>query len=498
MSNAAAGLGRRAVMNTAAVALGSNLAALGRLVAIALVARQSGSGVLAAYGVLIEVLRIAEGVLDFGASEVFVREIGRRPGESRRLLRVLAALKIVQLPVAAGVLAAGMAIFVVGGDSAAAGAEVQAGGAGVVSLAAFGVVLACRVPFRVSLSMHREVAAELLGVATLVALTATAARGAGLAGVMWAYAASRVVFGVACAGLGWRSAPLSVAGVSGRDLAWAARSCAVIGVSGLIVVVYQAMDLLLLDRVLVGEGAAEQTAAFIAGQRLGWPVLLGLSALGGTLYSVLAAAWPHDRAGFDGACQRGLDAVFVLAGFPVAALFCGGVFLVGLIEGDLGETGATVAWLTGLLCLAKAVGMTIGPALFIVNKQRLVFVMLVCGLVVKGAAVWWGATRFGAVGAAGASLAVETLCIAAPGVWLVSRHTGFRPAWGVPVRAMVCMAVVCGGVRAALAADTVLAVVVAPAAYGVLLVLTRTVRPAEIAGLLRRGSRGGVGPGDAL
>src|SRR5271165_1757662 len=102
-------LGRRFVRNSAALAIGWNINAVGRLVAAALVVRTLGVEVFGEYALLVVWLTIAEWILDFGTVEVFVREANQEPAQRSRLVRIFLALKIVQVPVAVLVLAAGLA-----------------------------------------------------------------------------------------------------------------------------------------------------------------------------------------------------------------------------------------------------------------------------------------------------------------------------------------------------------------------------------------------------
>ena len=479
--------GRRALLNTAAVAVGSNLAALGRLVVIALIARQSGEVALSQFAVLIELFKLAEGVLDFGASEVFVREINQRPSESRKLMRVLTATKMVQLLPAFGVLALGVLLFL---DDPVLREPGLIGG---ISLIAYAAVLIFRVPFRAGLSMYREMIAELLSVGTMIILVLTVARGASITTLIWAYIANRLVFGALCTALGIGRFKPSISGVTKSELAWAANSLAVIGVAGFIVGLYQGLDLLLLQKLIPDGTESIETAYFVTGQKLAWPVLMALVAVGGTLYSVIAAAWPHDKPRFNRSCQLGVDAVFLLAGIPVTILFASGAFLSGLIDADLAEGGAGVAGPIALLCVSKAVSMTVGPALFIVHKQRWVLAMLLIALPAKAAAitavVYLAPTLEspigGASGVAWASLFVETLFVTIPSLVLVYRFTGFAASWWIPCRAAVCAVIAITTTLAFFEQSDMIAGVLAPALYLVLLIATRTADPFQLIAALR-------------
>jgi len=475
--------GRRALLNTAAIAAGSNLAAFGRLVVIALIARRSGEATLAQYAVLIELFKLAEGLLDFGSTEVFVREINQRSSKRRTLLRILTATKLIQILPAFAVLAAGLWIVVEDPQLT------RPGLLGGLALLAYAAVLIFRVPFRAQLSMHRELLAELISVGLLIALVLHVAPDASITTIIWAYVTSRLLFGGLCVLFGLNAFAPSIAGVSREDLAWASKSLVVIGVAGFVVVLYQTIDLLLLQRLVAGGADSIETAYFASGQKLAWPVLMALTAVGGTLYSVIASAWPDDRPRFNRACQSGLNAVFLLAGVPIAMIFAGGEFLVGLIDSDLASGGAAVARPVALLCLAKAVTMTIGPALFIVHKQRYVLLMLLVALLAKIAAILAVAPSFGATGVAWVSLSVEFVFTVIPGVALVRHFTGFRPSWWTPAGAIVAAAAAIAATPMLVQDQSLAAVLLAPTLYVALALALCGRQVLEPISMLRRDRR---------
>jgi O-antigen/teichoic acid export membrane protein len=230
---------------------------------------------------------------------------------------------------------------------------------------------------------------------------------------------------------------------------------------------------------------------------------MGLAAIGSTLYSVLAAHWPHDRAAFERSCQRGLEAVFVLGGVAVATVLAGAEFFTGLLGAELVPAGTALRVLT-ILALAKAFSMTLGPTLLVVKAQAQVLKLILIATAAKAVVLAVVAPKFGFMGVAWGALTVEVCAVVVPSIFIIKRLTGVSVKWRTPLYAL--------GVSAA---SVLLAVMLFPAGsvyaaaaagvFYVLLVLANgTVNPSEIRMLLRRApvgepavtTAGGDSPGD--
>ena len=71
-----------------------------------MIVRRYGADTFGEYAIMIALLQVAEGVADFGTTEVFVRDVSRDPGKATWYLRVLTAAKALQVPAAFAVLVA--------------------------------------------------------------------------------------------------------------------------------------------------------------------------------------------------------------------------------------------------------------------------------------------------------------------------------------------------------------------------------------------------------
>ena len=470
-------LGPRVLRNTAVQAIGRNLIALARMVTIAVIVRQYGADTFGEYAIMIALLQVAEGVADFGTTEVFVRDVARRPEQAHRYMRVLTAAKLLQVPAAFSVLAA--AVYLIGYPTHLAEAVLLAG----IGLVFFAGVTVYRVIFKATLSMERELLPELASVLFMIALVAAVADGS-LLTIALCHLASRAVFFAGCYALGRNRFRPSIAGVTRADVFSGLAGSAAIGAAGFLVMVYEALDVLFLSRL----ATAGDVALYSGAQRLAWPLLMALAAVGGSMYPLLASLWPNSPAEFARTCQRGLTGMLTVGGLALGTGLAGAEFFLGLLGPGMSD-GAGAFRILLLLCVSKAVSMTIGPALLVVKAQRSILLLVAMALVAKAAAIAPVASGFGYVGVAWAALAVDVLFVELPALYLVHRHTGFHPDWRVASKiagAVAAAALLPGMV---LPQGSLAAACAAACIYTAVVFLTRAVTTAEIGRLVKRGSR---------
>jgi O-antigen/teichoic acid export membrane protein len=222
-----------------------------------------------------------------------------------------------------------------------------------------------------------------------------------------------------------------------------------IGAAGLLLVVYEALDVVLLSRM----AATADVAYYSGAQKFAWPLLMALSAVGTTFYSVVASHWPHSRAQFEAACQRAFDTVVLLAAIPLCSILAGAEFFMGLLGPEL-VPAAPALRLLALLCVAKAISMTVGPVLYIVHAQGLLLRLVALALGLKAVLVLAVAPGFGFMGAAAVGLALEVL-FAGVTVHLAWKRTGYRVQWRTALRAGFIVAVSAGAALVAVSSSLV-------------------------------------------
>jgi O-antigen/teichoic acid export membrane protein len=450
------------------------LIALGRLAVAGLIVRSYGTGIFAEYSLIFSILAIAEWFLDFGTTQVFVREICKEPENEQRLLRMMTAAKIVQILAAA----AALVIFLIALRYPPG--ILQAGLIGGGSLLFFAGVLIYRVRFQAALTMEREVASELISVIAMIPLIAAVhTNGGGLSALFVCHVISRAIFFALCFLLGKRAYKLSIKGVTWSDVRWSVRSSLAIGAIGFLVGIYEAVDLLLLSKL----ANLTDVGYYSGAQRLIWPLLLGLSSIGATLYPVAARHWPDARTRFEEACQRGLDTVLVLAGFVLCATLSGAEFFMSLLGPGL-VAAAPVLRIFSLLCFVKVVTSTLGPILYVVHAQKQALKFIGTALVVKIVLISLLVRHMGYMGVAYATLGVEICFAAIPTIYLLRRLAGYRIRWKTPLQVITIALIAAAAPRLVGTTTGLASAITAMLLYSSLIFLVGAVRISQVQALL--------------
>jgi O-antigen/teichoic acid export membrane protein len=464
----------KALKNTTAQVIGRNLVAVSRLVLAGIIVRAYGRVTFGQYSLVFGILSIVEWIVDFGATEVFVREICRRPERRVRLLRMMAAAKFLQVPAAFAVLAAALLAMRYPFEIFRAG---LVGGASVIFFAG---VLTYRVIFKAGLMIEREVAAELLSVLAMIPLVELAYRhGGGLIALMCCHFVSRGIFFLGCFMLGRNQYIPSVTGVRWKEIRWTLQASSAIGVIALLAGIYETLDILILSKL----GTLSEVAFYSGAQRFTAPLLLALSSVGATLYPIAASYWPNEPQEFGRACQRGLDTVMVLAGLALCSVMAGAEFFMGLLGGDL-QAGAPVLRILVLLCFVKAVTSTIGPILYIVHAQRNLLRFIAVTMAVKLVVICLLARPFGYLGVAVGSLVIEVFLATLPVVYLFQRFSRLHIQWHIPLK-IAAIALAAGLAPRLLSINGLSAAIAAPLLYTPAVFFTGAVRFADLQMILR-------------
>ncbi len=467
----------RILRNTGAQMFGRVVIALLRLVVAAIIVRVFGAGTFGEYALVFSLLAFAEWIVDFGTTEIFVREVAREPAREPALLRIVTALKLVQVPLATVTLALG--VLVLGYPEHV----VQAALVGGMSLAFYAGILVFRVTFKAHLALEREVAAEAVSVvAMIVMVLATVRLGGGLVALVAADVASRAIFLALCMAFGRRKFALSVKGVTAADMKWGATISMTVGVIGLLVAAYEMVDLLLLSKL----ATTVELGYYSSAQRLLWPAFLALASIGGTLYPITARYWPAERTRFTDACQRGLDAVVVLAGVAISSVLAAAEFYLGLLGPDL-VAGAPALRLLSLLVFIKAISSTLGPVLFVVHAQRQTLFFIVVAVAMRAVAIALLVGRFGYLGAAYGAILVELAFGAAPTVYLLRKYGELHLRWTASLKVALAIAAAAGASAALLPGASLAAAALAPIVFLAGAAALGALKIADVRLLLKRG-----------
>lgn len=469
-------IGWKLFKNTSVLAVGRNINALCRLVVVGLIARSFGVDTFGAYSLIIALLTIAEWILDFGTTDVFVRDAVRNPQQMPHLRRVLIAFKLVQIPIAMFILISMLLAMRYPPD------VFMAGLVGAAGLSVFAGVVIYRAVFKATLTMEREIVAEFLSILVMIPLVLLVFHlDGGLTGLLTAHLASRAVYFAACYLFGRRTHPLSIAGVRWKDVRTTAKSSLTIGMIGFLVVFNNTVEIVMLSRLT----SLSEVALFSAAQKLAWPLLMALNAVGAAFYPVIATYWPHDRDRFLRSCQKAVDVTWILGGLALSGILCGAEFFMGLLGPDI-VAGSDALRIIAIMCVVKAIAMVVGPVLFIVHAQRHALMYFAFALVIKVALIAVLAPLYGYLGVALITLGVELLLVMPATLYFVKRFTDFSINWSLSLHVSILVVVSVLGVQLLAPLGSFTATVLAVMAYVVLALSTRAVRLSELKSMLKR------------
>lgn len=417
----------RLLRNGVSLIAGRILLSAARMLAALAVARLAGAESFGAYVLLLSLVGLAEWLVDFGQTDIAVRDIARRPHRRAAILAALARAKRWQGTAAA--LALPLLLLVTG-----QGAMLPAGCAGSVAILAIAALQPARVALRLALRMDRDIGAEIVGVALMLPLLLLASLAhAPLPLLISSLAAGRLLQ----AALTIRWAGSLGPPASRRIMAFSlARRAAPLGVAGLLVLLYDALAPLLLARLADWRAVA----LFATATRFTSPALVAIQALNGAFFPILSGQWRRDPVAFAATQQDALLLAMALAAPLFAALHVSAEAIMQLLGPDFAPAAPLLRLMAWVL-LARAVTTAMSPLILIAGRQGRAMRLTLAALATQLTALLLLVPRFGATGAAIGYLAVEltlgTLAVSALAQASAAVRLDWRPAASVAAAAIL-------------------------------------------------------------
>jgi O-antigen/teichoic acid export membrane protein len=408
--------------------VGRVLLSLVRLVVASLIVRNLGSARFGEYTLVLGFVLVFEWLVDFGQTDIAVRDISRDP-ETRRLeVGALTLLKAVQAaPVS---LLLPLLLFLMGYPPPL----VEAGAVGGIGLLCYAAVLIYRATFKVRMRMERDILAELAGALVILPLTWWACvRGADVVVLIGCYAVSRVVYlGLAIAlsdGERLRPAASRVVAMAAVRLA---RYALPLGLSGLVVWLYDAMAPVLLSKI------ADMTAVglYSAPARYVFAIITVVQALNTAFFPVLARYWRKDAARLSALQQVVLELSMIIGIGFICAAVASATFLMALI-GPAVVDAAPVLQLMCAILLVRTVSTTMSPLIIIAGRQAATMWITVGSIGLQVLFIALLVPRYGALGAVLGYLLTELITVV-PICIIGQRDGGARLRWGTPALLTAC------------------------------------------------------------
>ena len=470
---------RSLLLGSTSQVAGRLLLSLIRLGAAMLILRLLGAEQFGAYVLLLTVLTLPEWLVDFGQTDIAIREISRHPRSSEQVLAALLRLRLIQSLILAPLLPAGLVIAGYPLD------VVIAGALGSASLPALALALVARTRLRAGMHMSRDMLAELASGAVLLPATAIACFAeAGIIGLMAAYLASRLAWLAAAAVLarGTRAAPRDDAAGAGAPAPVDSplgllRGSLPLGAIGLLVGVYDGVAPMVLGAI----GDLNQVAVYWVATRCAFPALLVVHAMGIAFFPLLARAWSANRKLLATLQHMAFDAALFLAIGFVCGLVGAAEFIMAAFDPGGGEAGlieqATVLRVMALVVVARTVSTAMAPLIVVAGWQSRAAWLTVVSLTAQLLGLFATVPVYGALGATLTCLLVELLTSVLGIGWLARRATGVALAWNVPLRLLASGAIACAAVLMSPLFGSLAGGLVAGTAFVILAVASRAIAP---------------------
>jgi O-antigen/teichoic acid export membrane protein len=396
-----------------------------------LVSRQMGVETLGIYALVLSYILIAEWLVDFGQTDIAVKQLSARPDDREHLTASLWWLKWIQ-----GLLVAMALSFMLIMQHQLPSLTSVGVLAGLsVLMYAGGQVF--RIDLRARMRMDLDMAAEVTATFVLVLLVWGAASiDAGIDALIAGYALSRVLqFSMMWH---WSRPPLMTSDLD-RALKAAGKvllEALPLGFVGLLAAIYESMDALALAR----WASHADVGIFTASNRLVMIAVMVIQAVSVVVYPLLAAQWVHDIVSFRRTLQATLDASIVFAGGVGCALYTAAGEIGHLFtksDSAISETLGLLVWLV----FARVTMVVLSQMVVVAGKQ--IYTVWLTGMVLlaKWIALAYLVPGGGAMGAVKASLITEFASLL-PTLWLCQYVSGVKLSWQVPIRAMASAIVI--------------------------------------------------------
>lgn len=425
------------VVKNAASQMGGRLALTTlRFAIVVIITNQAGAAVFGEYTLLMSFLLFAEVLIDFGMTDALVRTLSQEPARQSVLLGALFRAKVF-LALAAvvcllgGLLALGYPRTIFTGGLVA-----------VPALLSYAGVLVFRAVLKTQLKMQREVAAEVIGVMSVIPLYWFFAQpGTSVAVLIACYSMSRMLFFLVLF-LGSRPqlGAIDFRGGAGQAR-WLASLSYPLGISVLLVCVYDALDPVLLSKF----HNAQEIAWFSGPSRFMALLTMMVYPVADSALPLLGAQWRESKLRF----RETVDTTFRLVTFLAAGGFCvffvSAEFLLSLMGPEM-SPAVGVFRVLAFVAVARSLMSVATPVVIAAGGVKHVLWITTLGVSVKLAALFWLVPSQAAAGAALANVGGEVFSIVVSS--FVVRHlVGFGFPWLILLRVVPVCAVAVGLAR---------------------------------------------------
>ncbi len=406
---------------------------LARLIISVLIVRYAGVDRFGEYALVVSILVLGEWLVDFGFTEISVRDMCQTPEQSQSVLNALALVKAIQ-GFLVYFLVIGIFYLLDYPD-----AVLRAGIIGGVGLIFYSGALFLRAGFRFRMEMDKDVLSEVIGVLVIIPLIWIAGiMQASLEILVMCYAFSRVVFFLCAIFLTKESIRFKKDSFVNEEIKNLIKASIPLGIMGLLVSFYETLIPVFLSKL----ADMEAVAYFSCAMRFVFPVIIVLHAIGHTVYPLLSSYWQKDQEKFEKVQEAALNASLLVAASMFCLLYSMAEFLMGLVDPKMIE-GAFLLKLLSWVVLIRTTTTVVSPLIIIPGGQKKALWITVLTLILKIIVLSWLIPAYGLFGAGIGYIATELVGVVP--VVLASQYlSGIRLKWMVPFKAIFAGATVIG------------------------------------------------------
>ena len=435
-----------------------------------LIVRTAGVERFGEFSLILSMLLIAEWLVDFGSTDIAVRDISRAPDRKNVILNAVSALKGIQTLAVVFLLLAFLLLMRYPTHI------FRSGAIATLDVVFFAGILIYRIVFRTRMTMEKDVLSELVGVLAVIPLIWIACvRGAGLEVLVACYVLSRVIFFSMTLFFGGRHyipKPLQATRLDVQKTAWAALP---IGIGGLLAGLYEAIDPILISQF------ANTTAVghFSVASRFLFPIVIVIQSIANTVYPLLSRYWNQDEDRFRATLHGAIKVALLIAAGLFCFIFTSAEFLMSLLGDEMIES-ANILRILSWTIITRALAAVLTPLFIISGYQHRTIWLIAVAVLAKIGLLSWLVPGYGAAGAA-ISYVISELVFGVIPIFLLTRYLiGFKMNWSVLIRIAISVTLSLAICSLTNLQGTLTSGILATLIFTVAVIVFRTINRAEI------------------
>lgn len=362
------------------------------------------------YIVVMTIIYIGEGLMDFGFTDTAVKNISQDQSKRTSIITSLAVIKIVQVIIAYAVIV--VAIYLLDFKEL-----IQAVLIGGIALIFYGTALIFRVNYRLDMTMYKDMWAEATGVLLMIVLIfLLCLKGTNVAELIACHTVSRLIYLLVTLYINSKQHKLEIKSLDRTNSITLIKQASPLGFAGLMVSINESLVPLIISKLM----DMEAVAIFSVAIRFIIPVTVIIQSITNVFFTPLSNYWFNAKDLFSETQQNVVEISTIIASILFCLVFSGAEFLIGLF-GDTVNDSVNILRALSWLILAKAITVSMFTPIIICGGQRLVMWSTLLMLIISTALFIFMVPRYGVIGVVGVLLIMEIPLAAIP-MFFVSQY----------------------------------------------------------------------------